>query len=93
MFERFKSSLQFHKDLLRIQQQLGEGVEEYIYKVRKLATDSTLDEAAVTELAKDELQQRLREHVDFSATNNTGTTLEQAILKLNECRFSTINLS
>ena len=72
-FERFKSSSPFNKDLLRIQQQPGEGVEEYVYGVRKLATDSTLDEAAVTELAKDGIQQRLRELV----VPQRPTTLEQ----------------
>ena len=93
LFERFKSSPQFNKDLLRIQQQLGEGVEKYIYRVRKLATDTTLDKAAVTELAKDGLQQRLREHVVPQRPTTLEQLREQAILKCNECRFSTINLS
>ena len=79
-FERFKSSSPFNKDLLRIQQQPGEGVEEYIYRVRKLATDSTLDEAAVTELAKDGLQQRLRELVVPQRPTTLEQLREQAIL-------------
>ena len=79
-FERFKSSSPFNKDLLRIQQQPGEGVEEYIYGVRKLATDSTLDEAAVTELAKDGIQQRLRELVVPQRPTTLEKLREQAIL-------------
>ena len=42
-FDRFKPSSPINKVLLRIQQQPGEGVEEYLYSVRKLATDSTMD--------------------------------------------------
>lgn len=52
-FDRFKISSPINKDLLRIQQQPEEGVKEYLYRVRKLATDSTMEELAVTKLAKD----------------------------------------
>lgn len=79
-FDRFKPSSPINKDLLRIQQQPGEGVEEYLYRVRKLATDSTMDELAVTELAKDGLHQRLRELVVPQRPSTLDQLREQAIL-------------
>lgn len=79
-FDRFKPSSPINKDLLRIQQQPGEGVEEYLYRVRKLATDSTMDESAVTELAKDGLHQRLRELVVPQRPTTLDQLREQAIL-------------
>lgn len=52
----------------------------YIYKVRKLATDSTMDESAVTDLAKDELHQRLRELVVPQRPTTLDQLRKQAIL-------------
>eukprot|EP00105_Crassostrea_gigas_P039151 XP_019923299.1 PREDICTED: uncharacterized protein LOC109618898 [Crassostrea gigas] len=79
-FDRFKPSSPINKDLLRIQQQPREGVEEYFYRVRKLATNSTMDELAVTELAKDGLHQRLRELVVPQRPTTLDQLREQAIL-------------
>lgn len=55
-------------------------MEEYLYKVRKLATDSTLEELAVTELAKDRFHQRLRERVVPQRPTTLDQLIEQAIL-------------
>lgn len=63
-----------------IQQQPREGVEEYLYKVRKLATDSNMEESGVTELAKNGLHQRLRELLVPQRPTTLDQLIEQAIL-------------
>lgn len=80
LFARFKTSSPIKKDLLRLQQQPEEGVEEYLCRVQKLATDSNMDELVVTELAKDGLHQRLRELVIHQRPTTLGQLMEQAIL-------------
>lgn len=48
--------------------------------MRKLTTDSTMDESAVTDLAKDELHQRLRELVVPQRPTTLDQLRKQAIL-------------
>lgn len=80
LFARFKPFSPINEDLLRLQQQPEEGVEEYLCRVQKLATDSNMDESVVTELAKDGLHQRLRELVIHQRPTTLGQLMEHAIL-------------
>lgn len=78
-FARFKPSSPINEDLLWIQQQPGEGVKEYFYRVQKLASDSTMDDSAVTELAKKGLHKRLRELLVPQQPTTLDQLSEQAI--------------
>lgn len=79
-FARFKPSSPINKDLMWIQQQPGEGVKEYFYRIQKLASDSTMDDSAVTELAKKGLHKRLRELLVPQRPTTLDHLREQAIL-------------
>lgn len=69
-FDRFKPSSPINKDLLRIQQQPGEGVEEYLYRVRKLATDSIIGWISSDGVSQEWTSSKTPRTCCTSATNN-----------------------
>ena len=59
-YSRFKPTAPVNKDVLRVQQGTGESVDKYLYRVRKLAADSTMDESVITFFAQEGLLNQLR---------------------------------
>ncbi|KAK3105081.1 hypothetical protein FSP39_016868 [Pinctada imbricata] len=63
IFKRFKPKAPVNKEILRVQQAPGESVDQYLYRVRKLAADSTMEESVVTFFAQEGLNDKLRQIV------------------------------
>ena len=59
-FQRFKPTAPINKEVLKVQQLVGEKVDQYLFRVRTLAADSTLDEKLVTFFAVEGLLPALR---------------------------------
>ena len=58
--QRFKPTEPINKEVLKVQQLVGEKVDRYLSRVRTLAADSTLDEKLVTFFAVEGLPPALR---------------------------------
>ncbi|KAK3097358.1 hypothetical protein FSP39_008986 [Pinctada imbricata] len=59
-FKRFKPKEPINKEVLRVNQAPGETVDQYLFRVRRLAADSTMDENLVTFFALEGLLEKLR---------------------------------
>ncbi|KAK3101376.1 hypothetical protein FSP39_003102 [Pinctada imbricata] len=60
LFERFKPSIPISQRLMKIQQETGETVDNYMFRVRKLSVECTMEEEVVTYFAREGLIDQLR---------------------------------
>ncbi|KAK3105624.1 hypothetical protein FSP39_002098 [Pinctada imbricata] len=79
-FKRFKPKEPINKEVLRVNQAPGETVDQYLFRVRRLAADSTMDENLVTFFALEGLLAKLRTIVVPQQPQSLEELREQANL-------------
>ncbi|KAK3100025.1 hypothetical protein FSP39_013636 [Pinctada imbricata] len=79
-YKRFKPKAPINKEVIRVNQAPGETVDHYIFRVRRLAADSTMDEGMITFFAQEGLLDRLRTIVVPQRPSTLDELREQAVL-------------
>lgn len=59
-FSRFRPTVPISQALMRVKQGADESVDKYLYRVRKLAADCSMEEDSITYFAREGLLQKLR---------------------------------